>query len=172
MLRIREYFNSTQTLCEILDWICYCAFKVGIDSLTFASIGINTPTCVRISISCNHSVKYLTTGSSVWPTVTGAPKLTYANSTYIFCCTIHNLCTISSFQSSSRPWTRLDTVTSNAASAVWSASGTPTVCKLNIFANAPVTCSSTNSKRGELIRNGNAWRWWRPNRRAFNCDAR
>ena len=111
MLRIREYFNSTQTLCEILDWICYCAFKVGIDSLTFASIGINTPTCVRISISCNHSMKYLTTCSSVWPTVTGAPKLTYAK-LYIFFCTIHNLCKVqyhhcNHHQNHGRDWTRL-----------------------------------------------------------------
>ena len=97
-------FNSTQILCEILDWICYCSFEVEIESSTFASTGINTSTC--------SPVEYLTMGSSVRPTVTSSAQSTYAKH-YIFCCTIHNLCTLSQLefrnhhQDHGRDWIRI-----------------------------------------------------------------
>ena len=149
-----------------MDWICYCTLQVGIDTPTFAKIGINTSTCSWISIACEifvYGFQCLT--DSDWHHIINLHKTLHTQFMYS---------KISPLQSSSRPWTKLDTVTSNAVSAGRSGSGTLTVCRLNIFANVPVpvTCSSTNSKRGELIRNGNAWRWWRPNRRAFNCNTR
>ncbi len=161
---------------KISKEIPYTVFVVGINTRTSDLVGINIAPFENIPFPLNYSAKYVSISSQLATNCPSPPESSLAtlnispNERYhhhFFIIITNNI--TNTIQTPSRPWRRWGTVTTNASAVTRWDSGPVTVARLNTFDDAAVLCSSINSKRGDPIRNGNAWRWLQPNRRAISC---